>query len=458
MNIRLLSFLIIILTFAGLTGCIEDGFSDSSSEQPEFSVDTLKMGVILTEQPSTTSRFVVYNRSKKGMRIGTVGLSGPHASLFRLNVDGFSGTDFRDVEIRANDSIFVFVETTLPANDRDVPVEVDASLDFVTNGVHRSLVISAQGRDVRRLRGVTIDTDTRFEAGKPYQVFDSLVVAPGATLTVDPGVEFMFHDGAMMIVRGTLKAVGAQGREIVFAGDRTGNVAGDLSFDIMSRQWVGMFFTSTSTDNELSYAHVCNTTQGLTVASAPLRMVNTRLRNSGGSVLEAYDSQIEAIGCEMAESADSPVLLSGGSHYFEHCTLANYYLFVAPAVPIVLFDHFNEKTDNQSGAPYLQAQFINTIIYGLGTDLSHGDFTGLPVTFESCVLKSAGNDDDNFSHCLWDTDPMYNTVRDEYLFDYTLKPESPAIQASAVPATTAAAVDRLGTPRAGTIGAYEFRQ
>lgn len=444
-----------ILILAGLSGCIEDGFSSSSADQPEFSVDTLKMGVILTEQPSTTSRFVVYNRAGKGMQISRVGLSGPHAGLFRLNVDGFSGTDFRDVEIRANDSIFIFVEATLPPNDRDVPVEVDASLDFVTNGVTRTVTISAQGRDVRRLRAVTIAEDTLLEAGKPYQVFDSLVVAEGATLTVDPGVEFMFHDGALMIVRGTLKAIGAEGREITFAGDRTGNVAADISFDIMSRQWTGLFFTATSTGNELSYAHVCNTWQGVTVAGADLRMVNTRLRNSGGSVLEAYDARIEAIGCEMAEAAESPVYLSGGSHYFEHCTLANYYLFVAPASPIVRFDHFNEDTDNGSGSPFLKAQFINTIIYGLGTDLSHGVFTGLPITLESCLLKSGGSDDENFINCIWETDPLYNTVREDYLFDYTLKPESPAIGAATAPTSAAAAIDRLGTPRHSTIGAYE---
>ena len=452
---KYLSYIFVLITFLCLAGCIEDGFSSSGSDQPEFSVDTLRMGTILTEQPSTTSRFVVYNRADKGMMISKVGLSGPAAGMFRLNVDGFSGREFSNVEIRANDSIFIFVEATLPANERDVPVVVEASLDFMTNGVQRSLPLTAQGRDVTRLRGVTIDTDTRLEAGKPYQVFDSLVVAPGATLTVAPGAEFMFHDGAMMVVRGTLKAVGEQGREITFAGDRTGNVAADISFDIMSRQWTGIFFTPTSADNELSYAHVCNTWQGVTVMEAPLRMVNTRLRNSGGSVLEAYDARIEAIGCEMAEAADSPVYLSGGEHRFEHCTLSNYYLFVAPSQPIVTLDHFDEDTDNGSGAPYLKAQFTNTIIYGLGPDLSHGDFTGLPVVIESCLLKSDGSDDDNFINCLWNADPLFNTVRDEYIFDYTLKPESEAIGAATAPTSADAAIDRLGTPRRGTIGAYE---
>lgn len=221
------------MALVGLGSCIEDGYTTSSSDQPVFSVDTLQMGVIFTEAPSTTHRFTVYNRASKALNISKINLSGENASLFRLNVDGFTGREFHDVEIRANDSIFVFVETTLPANERSVPVEVAASLDFLTNGVTSSVTVAAQGRDVRRLYAETITSDTRFPADKAYQIFDSLVVAPGATLTIDPGAELFFHDGAMMVVRGSLKARGETGKEITFSGDRTGNVAADISFDIM---------------------------------------------------------------------------------------------------------------------------------------------------------------------------------------------------------------------------------
>lgn len=447
----------------GLAGCIEDGFSSSASDQPVFSVDTLQMGVIFTEQPSTTHRFTVYNRAGKSISISRVSLSGENAGLFRLNVDGFSGREFNNVEIRANDSIFVFVETTLPANDRTVPVEVTASLDFLTNGVTRSVTLAAQGRDVRRVEALTIDADTRFEAGKPYQIIDSLVVAPGATLTIDPGAELLFHDGAMMVVRGTLRAIGEVDNEITFAGDRTGNVAADISFDIMSRQWIGMFFTNTSRNNELSYAHVCNTWQGVTVDGAfadepvGLKMVNTRLRNSGDMVLEAYHANISAYGCEFAEAANGAVYLQGGEHVFNHCTLSNYYLFTAIGGPILQLGHVNEDSDDGSGLPYTKADLSNTIIYGLGTDLSHGDLTGMDIYLRNCLLKSAGTDDDNFINCMWDTDPGFLTVREDYYFDYRLHDDSPALGA-ADPALTApdAAVDRYGIARGPlpAIGAY----
>lgn len=466
----LLLVLITVLGAGFTTSCIEDGFTTSPSDQPTFSVDTLDMGVIFTQQPSVTQRFTVYNRANKGLNISSISLSGDNASLFRLNVDGFSGKSFANVEIRANDSIFVLVETTLPANDRNVPVEITASLEFLTNGLERSVTLAARGRDVVRLKGSVYTSDTRLTAERPYQIYDSLVVAPGATLSIEPGAELYFHDRAMMIVRGTLEAVGTPEKEITFAGDRTGNVAADIPFDLMSRQWVGMFFTSTSRNNRLDYCHVRNTWQGVTIDGTDaalegkdlpdLTMLNSRLRNSGGYALETRHAAVKAVGCEIAEAAEGAVLLHGGRHTFNHCTLANYYLFSALGGPILQLSHAEEKTDDGSGLPMLAAEITNTIIYGLGKDISHGDLTGTNVFLRSCLLKSDGKDDDNFITCAWGKDPMFHTVREEYIFDYRLKEDSPAI-GTADPALTLpeAATDRLGNPRgtAADIGAYVFQ-
>ncbi len=463
-----LSFLLIfVLVMTGLGSCIEDGISSSPSDQPVFSVDTLDMGVIFTEQPSTTHRFTVYNRASKGLSISRISLSGANAGLFRLNVDGFSGREFSDVEIRAKDSIFVFVETTLPPNERNVPVEVTASLDFLTNGVARSVTVAAQGRDVVRLRAHTIESDTRLTAEKPYQIFDSLVVAPGVTLGIDPGAELYFHDGARMVVRGTLDARGEVGKEITMAGDRTGFVAADISFDILDRQWTGIFFTSTSRDNEMDYTHVCNTWQGVTVdgtdSAEPvkLKMVNSRLRNSGNMALEVHDADISAYGCEFAEAAAGVVLLDGGSHVLNHCTLSNYYLFAAIGGPLLAFDNVSATDSPESTRPYTRAAIDNCILYGIGAELSHNDLAGSEIVLRRCLLKSAGSDDENFINCLWDTDPLFRTVREDYFFDYRLKADSPAIGA-ADPALTApeAATDRYGLPRGSTpaLGAYVYTE
>ncbi len=460
-------FVLFLAVCVVFSSCIEDGFTSSPSDQPEFSVDTLYMGTFFTEDVSTTHSFIVHNRASKSLSISKISLSGENAGLFRLNVDGFSGTDFSNVEIRANDSIFVLVSATLPENKQNIPVVVEASLDFLTNGVEQSVILSATGRDVVRLRAVEIAEDTRFEAGKPYQVFDSLVVKPGVTLSIAPGAELLFHDGASMIVRGTLKAVGEVNNEIQFTGDRTGNVAGDIPFDLMSRQWLGLFFTSTSRDNELSFCHLRNTVQGVTVNGsesdeAPtLTMINSRLRNSGGYALEVYHADVNAYGCEIAEAASGAVLLYGGKHVFNHCTLSNYYLFEALQGPILQLGYLKEDeiAEEEIGRPLLAAEISNTIIYGLGADISHGDLAETSVFLRNCLLKSEGQDDDNFLNCVWNADPMFYTVREEYIFDYRLHDESPAIAtASAELTTQQSATDRYGLPRGQSpdIGAYVY--
>ena len=80
------------------------------------------------------------------------------------------------------------------------------------------------------------------------------------------------------------------------------------------------------------------------------------------------------------------------------------------------------------------------------------------MSLRRCLLKSNGSDDENFIDCIWDADPLYYTVREDYLFDYRLQPESPAV-ASADPLLTLpeASRDAYGAPRLPNpnIGAYQ---
>lgn len=453
-----------------LSSCIEDAYTDSPSDQPVFSTDTLDLGTVFTAEPTATRRFLVHNPHSKQLSISDIRVSGPDADCFRLNVDGISGRTFSGVDIRGKDSIFVLVEATFPEGPQSQTL-YKATVDFTTNGVTRSVAMQANGQNVVRMRGAVLDTDTRFDSKLPYQIFDSLVVSPGATLALDPGATLCFHDGAMLIVRGRLLGEGTADAPVTMAGDRTGNVVTDISFDIMSRQWTGVFFTDTSSGNVIQNTDIRNTWQGVTVlgdgsrGEAPmLTLTNCKLRNSGGLVLEVYHADVDAAGCEFAEASDGLVYLQGGRHTFANCTFANYYLFTAIGGPAIQFAHVSAdaKTglDDGSGLPYTAATFANSIVYGLGNDLSHGDLSGTDIRFRRCLLKSSGSDDDNFIECLWGEDPLYYTVREDYVFDYRLRPDSPAISAGdpqLVPAR--AATDRYGHLRGGApdLGAYTYQ-
>ncbi len=450
-----------------VTSCIEDDITTSPSDQPAFSVDTLKMGTVFTQEGTPTHSFKVYNHHDKILNISSITFRSGESSSFRINVDGLSGRSFYNVEIRPNDSIYIFVEATLIPNGTGILTTINEHLDFVTNGRTATVVLNADGQDVDRKRGEVIETDTRFNADMPYQIFDSLVVNEGVTLTLDAGVNLYFHDGAYMKVNGTLISNGTWENPVNMTGDRMGNVVNGIPFELMSGQWGGVTFTPTSHSNRMAHTSIRNTVYGVqvdsvtTVGSEPtLYMFNCQLRNSQNHALIALHSNITAIGCEIAEAGAGTVYLRGGNHVFNHCTFANYYLFSALGGPIIGLDHINAESDDNTGKAYMIADFSNSIIYGNGTDISHGDLTGTAVTLRNCLLKSNGTDDENFIGCLWNKDPMYHTIREQYVFDYRLRPGSPAIGAGNQELTLpeAATADIKGLPRgaAPDLGAYVF--
>lgn len=455
-----------------VTSCIEDGFTADPADRPAFSTDSVRIGEVFTDEVTPTVKLMVYNRHSKGLNISDIRLSGTDADCFRLNVDGITGSTFSDVEIRAKDSIYVLIEAKLPEHGALEPKEYTAALDFTVNGRVDRVNINAFGRDVTRLRALTLEENTALNTDRPYVIYDSLVVAPGVRLTVPAGTQMLFHDKAMLIVRGTLVTKGTPEAPVTLCGDRMGKLVGDIDFDIMSRQWTGVFFTPTSTANRLTHTVVKNTVQGVTIVGdgsdtlerPRLQMVNCVLRNSACCALESYHAAVRAVGCEFAEAGDCLTYMQGGSYDFNHCTFANNYLYAVIGAPALNFAHVSDDPDtgfdDGSGLPYLTAEVANCIVYGYGGDISHGDLEGTGIYLRNCILKGGGEDDEHFLGILWDTDPLFFTVRSDYFFDYRLQAESPAIGA-ADPALSApeAATDFYGLPRdpqAPDLGAYVF--
>ncbi len=445
----------IIAAIIFLTSCIEDGFSNSPSDQPDYSTDTLRLGDVFTGQGTPTHSFVVYNRHSKGMIISGIKFRDTATSdYFRVNVDGLSGKEFNNVEIRAKDSIYVLIEATIPENGFDAPCVIDAPLDFTVNGVTSTVVINISGRDVNRITGETLTADTRFTANRPYLITDSLVVAAGTTLTVDAGTNMYFHDKALLKVRGTLLVNGTAQEPVNFSGDRTGNVVGGIPYELMSGQWEGVRFYETSRANRLYHTYMRNSMSGMIVDSIPtddteLTLINCRLRNTKSTVLSSHHSSVYAFGCEFAEAPEGVVYLSGGSHKFINCTFSNYYLFAAISGPLIYFDGDD-----------ISASIDNSILYGLGNVMKPDDIEGMSIIFRSSLLKPSGTNDDNFIDCIWDADPLFYTVREEYFFDYRLQDGSPAIGAadpSLIPDKNSA-IDYYGEPRGTSpdMGAYVY--
>ena len=426
----------LMMLMAWSTSCIEDGFTTSSSDKLTFDRDTVAFDTVITLQGTATKQMVVYNKSKKQINISSIKVAGlASKGHFYLNVDGIRGNEFQNVEIRGNDSIYIFIEAKLDEMDRDEPTYLEDRLDFVTNGVSQHVLLSAWGQDVIRINGDTISSDTRFVANKPYLIYDTMFVAPDVTLTLDAGTTLLFHDKGAIRCAGQMLANGTAEEPILFRGDRLDHIVGETSFDIMSGQWGGVIFTPPTMGNVLKHVVMrgsrigmhCSSNYKNDTARCALKLVNCVLTNSATTCLVTQNCYVQAIGTEISNAAEEVVYFVGGKVNASQCTFANNYLFEFPTFSVV--NVFNAKySDNTVGR--IKAYFDNCILYSMNDSVPEINQTVLDdfdVYLRYCLFKSGGSNDSHFINCIWEGDPCFLVYRDDYIFDYRLRNESDAI-------------------------------
>ena len=374
----------------------------------------------ITGETTATHRFLVYNRHKKQLRISDISIDGVgDGAHFYMNVDGRSGERFSDIEVRGNDSLYVFVTARVDETSADTPFDVYGNLNFVTNGVLQTVTLRAAGQNAVTVSDWTIRENTALTADRPYRVMDSLVVDEGATLRIPAGTTVYFHDKAKIRVKGTLLMEGTQGNPVRLRADRLDKVAGSIPFQLMSGQWDGVHYDKDSYGNEMAYVEMQGSSSGVVVDSCgvldkrKLHIFNSVLHNSSSSVLTAPTHGLRE-GSEFSDASEGVVNLTGGKYAFNNCTFANYYLFSAITSPLLTLNYVLPK-DKSYDNPLMDAEFNNCVVYGNASDISEGDLKGSAVYLRNCLLRSKGNDDDNFINCVWGGDPKFYTVRKDYI-------------------------------------------
>jgi len=461
--IKSLHFIFVALLFfaaISLSGCIDDSISTSNNDVLSFSTDTVKFDTVITGQGTPTKQFLVYNRGKKMLNISSIKVAGESNGHFFLNVDGVKGSEFHDVEVRGQDSIYIFVESLLDPTNVDEPEYLEDNIEFVTNGVTQRVKVTAWGQDVIILNDTVLSEPTHLTANKPYLVYGTLTVDTLINVTIDPGATLLFHDKASMLVKGKLTAKGTQDQPIVMRGDRLDHVVGEIGYDIMSGQWDGVYFNYGSFDNELSYVNMHGSYRGLQAYSynmnvRTLHLFNCVLHNATYLTLLGVNAWIDAEGTEFSDAGLVVADFLGGKLHFNNCTFANYYLFAAIEGPII-----NLETEYEGGEKAeFDGYFNNCIFYGNTSELNMSELDDVNLLMRNCLFKSGGEDDNCFINCVWSADPKFYTEREKYIFDYRLRDGSDAIargDKSLCPSS--ARYDRYGVDRFASdghdIGAY----
>src|ERR1035437_8942278 len=113
-----------VIISIGFMACNDEIFSTNPKDKLTFSTDTLAFDTVFTTLGSATSKIMIYNRNNVALKISHLGIAGGKSSPFRINVDGSLNADnqFDNIEIRANDSMYIFVAVTVDPTNTNSPV------------------------------------------------------------------------------------------------------------------------------------------------------------------------------------------------------------------------------------------------------------------------------------------------------------------------------------------------
>ena len=137
--------------------CKKDKYITSPDARIELSADTVRFDTVFTTVGSITQSFKIKNENDQKIHLDNITLKGGTASSFKINVNGQVGPDVRDIDIEANDSIYVFVSAVLNANNSSLPFIIQDSIQVNYNRNSRQVQLESWGQNANflRLRGIT---------------------------------------------------------------------------------------------------------------------------------------------------------------------------------------------------------------------------------------------------------------------------------------------------------------
>ncbi|HRN95321.1 MAG TPA: hypothetical protein PL084_11420, partial [Chitinophagales bacterium] len=354
---KLLSILLVSIFIASAilftSGCKKDTFSTKGVLS--FSTDTLSFDTVFTTLPSTTQFFKIFNKEKQPIKISSIRLAQLQSdATFRLNVDGVSGTNFQDIEILANDSIYVFVETTVknPLNPNN-PFVINDEVQFVTNGTTQKVVLEVWGQDAYYHKGeiYRFGDNITWKNDKPHIIlqgsFPGVGVDSGAVLNIESGSRIFTGNNAGLWVYGTLNATANSWADsIVFRGLRLesyykdkpaqwwgiiygrnrANVITKLNLQrvVVNESFFGVadeFIFNASFQQQVLPLNLAN----YTTATAPeLNLKQCVIKNAQNTALFALNAKVIAENCLLHTTGSNVTALAlGGNYNLTHCTILN---------------------------------------------------------------------------------------------------------------------------------------
>lgn len=490
---------LICVALVSVSSCRKDFSTIPNFGSLEFSKDTIFLDTIFSNIGSGTYNLKVYNRGNKSITIPEIALEKGTSSNYRLNVDGIAGKAFNDIDILAQDSIFVFIETTINASSVANPLYTDRILfDTGSNQQDVDLVTLVQdanfiypGKDpiTMKIDSLTIDgqatnikgrflTDTELTItnSKPTVIYGYAAVPSNRTLTIEAGARIYFHNNSGLIIddKATFKVNGTLTEKVIFQGDRLEN-----NFSQIPGQWGTIWMRAGSKDNEIYHAQIKNGIIGILIdslgsASTPtLKLQNSEIYNHSNFGILARETNIEAHNVVIGSAGEASLAATiGGTYNFTHSTFANFWNNGIRQLPAVLVNNFFTYED-ENGQETMEtrdlvaANFTNCIFDGnnnIEFVLDKADGGGVfNYNISNCMIQfNDTNNSFNDNNELDFTNSFYQNIilngnshfKDSQNEDFIIRQDSDAINKAKVTlfSTDILGIDRTISP---DIGAYQ---
>jgi hypothetical protein len=171
---------------------------------------------------------------------------------------GWLSNEADNIELAANDSMYVFVTVNVNPSAANLPFIISDSILINYNGNNRFVQLQSYGQNAHFLNNTIIAANTVWPNDLPYVILGGIQIDTAISLTINAGCRIYSHANAPFIVDGTLIINGTKGNEVQFASDRL-----DEPYKNFPGGWPGIYFRGKSQDNEMTFAVIKNAYQAL---------------------------------------------------------------------------------------------------------------------------------------------------------------------------------------------------